>query len=232
MTETTKQVLAGLGAVGGLAVASVVGAPLWLVIAVGAGFLGAGQLLLTAANPPSEIRYPEGVTEEDLQKVVAQIQERQQLFREVAASVKPAFRSAILEMCGVLDEIIRVFRNDPKDIRHPDVASLQPILDMLRNSLRGYMELAQRQSLTKDEEQSLDRIEKVMQLTTPALRRLLSSMTNDDRRSMDADAMTLEALLAGAANEFKESEVANTRHKVTGTAPGDSSSPQGKNGAG
>ncbi|HVN78368.1 MAG TPA: hypothetical protein VMW38_05165 [Terriglobia bacterium] len=226
MTDTTKQVIAGMGGAVTLAGASLVGAPLWLAVAAGLAILGGVQLVFPSRRPPNEIIYDEGVTEEDLQQALGGIEERLQLFRQIASKVKPDFQAAIGELCEVIQEIADHFRKDPKDIRHPEVASLQPILDMLRNSLQGYLQLAQRETITREEEQTLDRIEKVVHLTIPGLRRLVSVLTNEQRRAMDAEAMTLEALLAGAANEFKESEVANVRHRVADDSSQTQSNPR------
>jgi hypothetical protein len=227
MTDTTKQIFAGIGGAASLAGASLVGAPLWLAVAVGLAIFGGVQLAFPSHKPPSEILHKEGITAGELQRTLAGIEERMRFFMEVASQVKPDFRKALNELCEVIQDIAANFRKDPKDIRHPEVASFQPILDMLRNSLQGYLQLAQRETLTKDEEQSLDRIEKVIHLTIPGMRRLLSALTHEERRAMDADAMTLEALLAGAATDFKESEVANVRHRVV-AGPGQPPSSSGK----
>lgn len=203
MQSFAKQSLAGtFAAAGAIAMASG-GAPFALAAGIGAAFFLAAQFLIPTSNQPKVTNLDLSISQDEVNELVNGAIERVKAIRTIACSIKKrAFAEKIQAVSKEVDAICEVFIKDHRTIR--DAGPLHDTLDMIARALGKYASFAQGTVMTRDILESMDKTEQMVDTVIHALRRQRGRLLEGDRRSMDIEVNTINALLSEEAKAYQE----------------------------
>lgn len=140
------------------------------------------------------VELPEGVSKDTFKIFIEACTDNLALLRRDAASIhKLPFRSAVLHLCHLGDDLLVNFEKDPKDVQ---VAHALPDrLQRLHEILTGYLELAQQRSQSPQTLRAMKDSEKAVIKAVAKFEELHHRVLENDALDLSTNAKTLDNLL-------------------------------------
>ncbi|CAK8722608.1 5-bromo-4-chloroindolyl phosphate hydrolysis protein [Candidatus Electrothrix gigas] len=140
------------------------------------------------------VELPEGVSKDTFKIFIEACTDNLALLRRDAASIhKLPFRSAVLHLCHLGDDLLVNFEKDPKDVQ---VAHALPDrLQRLHEILTGYLELAQQRSQSPQTLRAMEDSEKAVIKAVAKFEELHHRVLENDALDLSTNAKTLDNLL-------------------------------------
>lgn len=140
------------------------------------------------------VELPEGVSKDTFKIFIEACTDNLALLRRDAASIhKLPFRSAVLHLCHLGDDLLVNFEKDPKDVQ---VAHALPDrLQRLHEILTGYLDLAQQRSQSPQTLRAMEDSEKAVIKAVAKFEELHHRVLENDALDLSTNAKTLDNLL-------------------------------------
>ncbi len=140
------------------------------------------------------VELPEGVSKDTFKIFIEDCADNLALLRRDAASIhKLPFRSAVLHLCHLGDDLLVNFEKDPKDVQ---VAHALPDrLQRLHEILTGYLELTQQRSQSPQTLRAMEDSEKAVIKAVAKFEELHHRVLENDALDLSTNAKTLDNLL-------------------------------------
>lgn len=152
------------------------------------------QRLFPSPYKKVEVELPEGISGDTFKIFLAACADNLALLRRDAESInKLPFRSAVLHLCQLGDELLINFEKDPKDVQ---VAHALPDrLQRLHEILTGYLELAHQRSQSPQTLRAMQESEKAVIKAVAKFEQLHHRVLENDALDLSTNAKTLNNLL-------------------------------------
>lgn len=140
------------------------------------------------------VELPEGVSKDTFKIFIEACTDNLALLRRDAASIhKLPFRSAVLHLCHLGDDLLVNFEKDPKDVQVAHV--LPDRLQRLHEILTGYLELAHQRSQSPQTLRAMEDSEKAVMKAVTKFEQLHHRVLENDALDLSTNAKTLDNLL-------------------------------------
>ena len=152
------------------------------------------QLFFPSLYKKVEVELPEGLSGDTFKSFLAACADNLALLRRDAEFIhKLPFRSAVLHLCQLGDELLINFEKDPKDVQ---VAHALPDrLQRLHEILTGYLELAHQRSQSPQTLRAMQDSEKAVIKAVAKFEQLHHRVLENDALDLSTNAKTLDNLL-------------------------------------
>lgn len=196
MTHTTRELVVGVLAAGGLAGLYVWGMPWWLATLLGIGLYGGLRTVIPSLPARHDSVQAEGVTAAECREVIQNGRHCVATMRQQALqlrSLHPAFGSRVEELCRVVDAILQRLEREPQDIRL--AGPFPTYLARLTGMVQTYVALWPQGHADTTLQQSLTLTEEVVARAIPVFQELQRKLLAGTRLALEAEAETLKILL-------------------------------------
>lgn len=156
-----------------------------------AGYLGASLILTPSKTRELEFRL-DGLNAESIRKTIDEGRKKVNLMRKYCLEINRAeVRKKVERICMVADNIFDDFGNDPKDIKAAR-KFLSYYLDAAINIIGKYTELSSKRVISEDVENSLSKVEEMLETLGDTFERQLKKLLEDDILDLDTEISLLE----------------------------------------
>jgi len=218
MQPLAKQTVAGVSAAAGAIVMAAGGAPLGVAAGIGVAFFLAAQFLLPSGAVARRANLDLSVSQDEVDGLVNGAVDRVKAIRTIGSSIqKRSFGERIQALSQEIDAMCQVFMKDPHTIR--DAGPLHDTLDMITRALEKYAAFARGSVMTREIVESMSKTEQMVDTVIHALRRQRGRLMEGDRRSMDIEVNTINALLSEEAQAYRQENAEDPRPGGAASTP-------------
>ena len=157
-------------------------------------YFGIRLLFPSLSSKKVSVELPEGLSQETFTSFLTACTENLTLLRNDAESINNLpFRSTVLHLCQLGDELLINFEKDPQDVQ---VAHALPDrLQRLHEVLAGYLDLANQRSQSPQTVRAIQDTEKAVTKAVTKFEQLHHRLLENDAIDLSTNAKTLDNLL-------------------------------------
>jgi len=168
--------------------------PWWLTLGLSLGGYFGIRLLFPHTHKKVVVELPEGITEGAFKAFLAECRKKLAFVRKDAEAIKKlSFKTTVLHLCDLGDDLMSNFEKDPDDVR---VAQALPDrLQRLHKMLSAYLDLANQKSQSPQTIRALKETEKAVTKAVNKFEQLHRRLLENDAIDLSTSAKTLDNLL-------------------------------------
>ncbi len=156
-----------------------------------AGYLGVSLILTPEKTRELEFRL-DGLNAESIRNTIDEGKQKVNRMREYCLEIdRPKVRKKVERICIAADNIFDDFKKDPKDIKAAR-KFLSYYLDAAINIIGKYTELSSRRVVSQGVENSLAKVEEMLETLGDTFERQLHKLLEDDILDLDTEISLLE----------------------------------------